>query len=198
MVNDIVPPSEANPQILSKREAEVIRRAREGATDKEIADELGLSVPTLRTYWGRVRQKLGAVNRTHAIVLASVPQTPASSDMRERMVETIARDRLSIWVWQPKSRQVVLDGHGLQLFCLGDCDGPMPMDRLLAHIWAPDRTRFERYLCQCSDLRPMTPIELRTGVPGDYRNLVRTVNLVCQTPPDASVLLATTTIHVFN
>ena len=73
----------------------------------------------------------------------------------------------------------------------------MPLDRLLTHVWAPDRVRFERFLVQSHDLRAMTPIELRVGVPGDYRTLIRTVNLASDAAAEPSLLLASTTIHVF-
>ena len=181
---------------LSPREKEIVIRAAGGATDKEIADGLDLSVATLRTYWIRVRDKLGAVNRTHAIALATLDRPP-ETDVRTRLIDAIARDRLSTWVWQSRTRQVLLDDHARRLFGLGPAEGPLPVDRLLAHVWSPDRTRFERFLVQAADLRPMTPIELRAGSPGDYRNLVRTVNLANANAPEPGVLLATTTIHVF-
>jgi len=55
--------------LLSSRESDVVRAAAEGLADKEIASHLGLSVTTVRTYWERIRQKLGAVNRTQAVRL---------------------------------------------------------------------------------------------------------------------------------
>lgn len=183
---------------LSPREKEIVVRAARGATDKEIADDLDVSVATLRTYWVRVRDKLGAVNRTHAIALASFERPAAAVDVRGRLSDSIARDRLATWVWQPRPRQVLLDDFARSLFGLGECEGPLRVDRLLAHVWTPDRARFERFLSQAFDLRPMTPIELRVGAPGDYCNLVRTVNLACANTPEPGVLLATTRIHVFS
>ena len=182
---------------LSTREKEIVVRAAAGATDKEIADDLDISVATLRTYWVRVRDKLGAVNRTHAIALASLEKPTPTTDVRGRLIDAIGRDRLSTWIWQTRPRQVLLDDHARRLFGLGAGDGALAVDRLFAHVWSPDRARFERYLSQASDLRAMTPIELRVGTPGDYRNLVRTVNLASANTPEPGVLLATTTIHVF-
>ena len=186
-----------DPSELSGREREIVLRAAKGATDKEIADELELSVATLRTYWMRVREKLGAVNRTHAIALATVDRPEGEGDLRSRLAASLTRERLAQWVWQAKNRLVLLDDHAARLFAVCPGDRPLPMDRLLAHVWTPDRARFERYLSQAFDLRAMTPIELRVGTPGDYRNLVRTVNLACQGSPDATALLATTSIHTF-
>ena len=49
---------------LSERESEVLRHAANGLVDKEIAVQMGVSVHTLRTYWVRIRGKLGVLIRT--------------------------------------------------------------------------------------------------------------------------------------
>lgn len=182
---------------LSNREREIVARAARGATDKEIADDLDLTVATLRTYWMRVRDKLGAVNRTHAIALSSIDQPAPEADLRSRLIETLSRERIASWIFQGRPRHVLLDTHAERLFDLPACGRALPVERLLAHVWTPDRARFERFLGQAFDLRPMTPIELRVGTPGDYRHLIRTVNLAHQASPDTTVLLASTTIHTF-
>ena len=183
---------------LSPREQEIVVRAAQGATDKEIADSLDLSVATLRTYWGRVREKLGAVNRTHAIALAALDRPTQSGDVRTRLIDALCVDRVAQWVWQGRLRHALLDATAERLFDFPTGERPVDTERLLSHVWAPDRSRFERFLSQSFDLRPMTPIELRVGQPGDYRHLIRTVNLACQSSPDTTVLLASTTIHVFS
>ena len=182
---------------LSPREVEIVARAARGATDKEIAKDLDLSIATLRTYWVRVREKLGAVNRTHAISLASLDRPTDSEDVRKRLVDNLSHDRVSTWVWQGRHRHALLDALTECLFDLPASDRPVDAERLLGHVWSPDRLRFERFLSQAFDLRPMTPIEIRAGQPGDYRHLIRTVNLASQSSPDMTVLLASTTIHVF-
>lgn len=48
---------------LTLREQQVIRLLVLGATDKEIARELGIEPVTVRTHIGSLRQKLGALNR---------------------------------------------------------------------------------------------------------------------------------------
>jgi PAS domain S-box-containing protein len=55
---------------LSGRETEILLLALDGRTDKEIAAELHLTITTVRTYWDRLRAKLGAVNRAQAIAKA--------------------------------------------------------------------------------------------------------------------------------
>lgn len=49
---------------LSRREGEVLHLACQGLTDKEIAAELGIACPTVRTYVSRLLIKTGAANRT--------------------------------------------------------------------------------------------------------------------------------------
>lgn len=56
---------------LSSREGQVLRLASTGLLDKEIGAELGLSLNTLRTYWTRIRSKVGEGSRS-ALVAAYV------------------------------------------------------------------------------------------------------------------------------
>ena len=55
---------------FSRREAEVLRLAAAGLTDKEIAARFGVSITTVRSFWDRIRRKTGALSRTHATVMA--------------------------------------------------------------------------------------------------------------------------------
>lgn len=55
---------------LSEREQQLITLASEGFTDTAIAHRLGISEPTVRSYWGRVRSKLGPYNRTELVAHA--------------------------------------------------------------------------------------------------------------------------------
>jgi light-regulated signal transduction histidine kinase (bacteriophytochrome) len=49
---------------LSPREAQVLDGAAKGWTDKQLALELKVSVHTLKTYWKRIRSKLGSMSRS--------------------------------------------------------------------------------------------------------------------------------------
>lgn len=55
---------------LSQREQQLIELAAEGLTDTAIAHRLGISEPTVKSYWGRVRIKLGPHNRTELVANA--------------------------------------------------------------------------------------------------------------------------------
>lgn len=54
---------------LSEREIEVLKLLSEGLLDKEIADKLDLSLPSVRTYSKRIYTKLNVANRTEASVI---------------------------------------------------------------------------------------------------------------------------------
>ena len=54
---------------FSERERQILALAAEGLIDKEIASELGLSVNTLRTYWSRIRSKVGGASRSALVAL---------------------------------------------------------------------------------------------------------------------------------
>lgn len=52
---------------LSTREREVLDLAVLGRTDEQISQELGMSVPTVNSYWVRIRGKLGPLSRTELV-----------------------------------------------------------------------------------------------------------------------------------
>ena len=56
---------------LTRREYEVLRRVAIGETNPEIAEAIGLSRNTVKTYLQSALQKLGARNRVEAIARAS-------------------------------------------------------------------------------------------------------------------------------
>ncbi|MEU3352282.1 response regulator transcription factor [Streptomyces sp. NPDC037389] len=55
---------------LTGREEEVLRLMATGLSNPEIADSLTVSLETVKTHVGNVLTKLGAQNRTHAVVIA--------------------------------------------------------------------------------------------------------------------------------
>ncbi len=55
---------------LTEREAEVLQRVAKGLSNSEIADELFLGVQTVKTHVANVLAKLGARDRTQAVVFA--------------------------------------------------------------------------------------------------------------------------------
>lgn len=52
---------------LSDRELQLLQLASDGLTDEAIAQQLGISVPTIRGYWLRIRTKLGGTGRAQLV-----------------------------------------------------------------------------------------------------------------------------------
>ena len=59
------------PSGLTQREVEVLRLIAAGKTDREIAEELFISVRTVSTHVSNILNKINAVNRTEAAAYAS-------------------------------------------------------------------------------------------------------------------------------
>lgn len=55
---------------LTKRQADVLRMIAAGLSNQEIADELGVSLETVRTHVKHVYAKCGASDRAHAVIAA--------------------------------------------------------------------------------------------------------------------------------
>lgn len=70
---------------LSDREREVLFLAADGLTDKEIAVRLNIGVKTVRTYWERMREKLGAASRTQCLAMALRSAYEAVQKSEERL-----------------------------------------------------------------------------------------------------------------
>ncbi len=56
--------------ILSKRELTVLALLAEGKPNREIGSDLGLAEPTVKMHVKSICTKLGASNRTHAVIVA--------------------------------------------------------------------------------------------------------------------------------
>jgi DNA-binding CsgD family transcriptional regulator len=54
---------------LSNRERQVFERLVLGASNAEIADELVITIETVKTHVKRILRKIGAINRSEAIAL---------------------------------------------------------------------------------------------------------------------------------
>lgn len=82
---------------LSPREQQLIELAAEGLTDTAIAHRLGISEPTVKSYWGRVRIKLGPRNRTelvaHALKEESEQQVAELNGEIERLQSALTDSR---------------------------------------------------------------------------------------------------------
>jgi DNA-binding NarL/FixJ family response regulator len=55
---------------LSKREREILQKVADGATTRQVANELGISPHTVKTHLERIFEKLGANDRAQAVAIA--------------------------------------------------------------------------------------------------------------------------------
>jgi DNA-binding CsgD family transcriptional regulator len=62
--------SERSKVVLSKRETAIVQLLSHGMKNREIADDLGISIATVRTHVQHAERKLNARNRGHAIAEA--------------------------------------------------------------------------------------------------------------------------------
>lgn len=76
---------------LSERERQLLDLAAEGCTDNAISHRLGISLATVNTYWGRIRIKLGPLNRTELVAVYIQEQaTKTLDEMRDRNKELVS------------------------------------------------------------------------------------------------------------
>ncbi|MBN9502654.1 MAG: hypothetical protein BGO01_02255 [Armatimonadetes bacterium 55-13] len=68
---------------LSAQEERVLNLARQGLGDKQIAQQLQLSTDTVRTYWQRIRQKVGAATRAEIVATLGDKQAAAALEVVE-------------------------------------------------------------------------------------------------------------------
>jgi PAS domain S-box-containing protein len=80
---------------LSQRETQLLQFAREGLTDQAIANELGISLATIATYWGRIRIKFGPLSRTEIVGKYIESQSTESIEGLENEVK-ILRQQLEM------------------------------------------------------------------------------------------------------
>ena len=64
-------PRQVDPNPMSTREVDVLKRLARGMVYKQIASELGLSTSTVRTHLHNVYGKLGAMDRAQAVLIAT-------------------------------------------------------------------------------------------------------------------------------
>ncbi len=66
------PPAAPTPEVLTRRETEILGLVAQGLSNREIADRAGISEATIRTHVGHIFAKLGVNNRVEATLCALV------------------------------------------------------------------------------------------------------------------------------
>lgn len=82
---------------LSRREEQILLLSMSGLNDKEIALRMNLSTDTVRTYWKRIRSKVGGSNRSEIIALmvrqGFQEELQAKQSENEQLLNEIAKRR---------------------------------------------------------------------------------------------------------
>ncbi len=74
---------------VSSRAKQVLRLASQGKTDAEIAEELGISINTIATYWSRILQSSNSVSRTQAVARALMAEAESYRNLVELSLDAI-------------------------------------------------------------------------------------------------------------
>lgn len=94
---------------LSEREKEVLFLAGEGLTDKEIALRLEIGPKTVRTYWDRMRAKLGAASRTEVLARALQTAYDAISESEQRLRQFVESMPVMFNAYDEESNIIVVN-----------------------------------------------------------------------------------------
>ncbi|RYG22474.1 LuxR family transcriptional regulator [bacterium] len=87
--------------LLSAREGQILSLAALGLADKQISQDLGLSLNTLRTYWTRIRTKVGDSSRA-GLTAAYIGY--AMAGMQPEESAALDLDRHEGWVYDPRTK----------------------------------------------------------------------------------------------
>lgn len=82
--------AETDPDVLSVRESQLLKLAASGFTDVAIAHKLGISEATVKTYWRRIRMKIGPYSRTELVATVLKSEMGRTvSELRERSMQQL-------------------------------------------------------------------------------------------------------------
>lgn len=111
---------------LSPREEQIVELCVEGLTNEAIANQLGLSVGTVNTYWLRIKLKVGGLGRTDTVV--KVIKERAERALRDANVERIGLTEMVA----DRERTLLELRAALALLHLA-------MDQIKSTVWATDK-----------------------------------------------------------
>lgn len=137
-----------------RRGDQLLRLAAEGLTDKEIAAALGISPETVRTYWGRLRARSSARNRSE--VIAKWLRNDSLAALKDLANCRQILDNLKIFLWSASPSGEILfcnawfeqySGVSLSSFLKDGCRPILhPSEReASSNRWANAQRRAERY-----------------------------------------------------
>lgn len=159
---------------LSERQRQMVDLAAHGLTDKEIARRLCLSEGTLRTYWDRLRTRMGAQSRTEVLARLFQTRYDRLNAAHEELLAVLKNLPQFVWTALPGGYVDYCNdwfsryGGLSREECLGEgCKKLMPEEELpqSAERWRVAQTTGEPYEAQ---------VRFRCGLDRSYRwHLIR-------------------------
>jgi DNA-binding CsgD family transcriptional regulator len=73
--------------ILTRRERDCLVLSGRGHSEKEVAQQLDISPNTVRVHIENIKRKLGAANKSHALILSLISGETELSDFEEHALE---------------------------------------------------------------------------------------------------------------
>lgn len=181
---------------LSPRERQLVRLAAAGRTDKEICRELGVSLPTVRTHWTRLRDKLDVVTRTQAVAAAMRQAQVAQQTGAARLLDGVDLTGIGFWVWDSGTNEVRPDEECRRLFGIGNAEA-LNLNELLAHVPPSERGEVLAMLQRARSGSPVTPLTHRADPSSHYATCLRTIALASPDAETSAVLLASVRWQAF-
>jgi PAS domain S-box-containing protein len=77
---------------LSRQESRVVALSMEGLGDKEVAQAMGLSLGTVRTYWKRIAAKVGGSTRAEIVTLVTRRDSVQELEQERSLVAQLQRE----------------------------------------------------------------------------------------------------------
>lgn len=133
--------------ILSQREQDILALTMTGLADKEIAANLGISIHTVRTYWDRIREKIGKSTRAEVIsemghrlttdstICELMSKLAEADSKRYQLEELLGRIPLLVWSCDISGRIIHVNDRFLNY--VGDFSGEFVAD-LYSRITPPE------------------------------------------------------------
>jgi PAS domain-containing protein len=174
----------------------LVRLAAAGRTDKEICRELGVSLPTVRTHWTRLRDKLDVVTRTQAVAAAMRQAQAAQATGAARLLDGLDLSGIGFWTWDGETNEVRPDEECRRLFGLAEGTS-LTLNELLSHVPPSERGEVLALLQKARSGTPATPLTHRADPTLRYATCLRTIALVPAEAETSTVLLASVRWQAF-
>lgn len=136
---------------LSPRERQLLEMATNGLTDQAISKELGISLATVSTYWGRIRIKFGPLGRTEIVArFLKALMSRATADLtasEERMRTVLEASPVGIFLTDGEGRPVYVNAAYAAI--AGRRESELVQEGLASLVFPEDRSHAQANRERC-------------------------------------------------